>query len=54
MESSMADPSFTGRELDVMSVLWEHGPSTVALVREQILDRLGKRKGGRGRGRQRQ
>ena len=30
----MAD--FTARELDVMNVLWEHGPSTVAEVRERL------------------
>lgn len=28
--------SFTPRELDVMSVLWERGPSTVAEVREGL------------------
>lgn len=32
--------SFTDRELDVMSVLWEEGPSTVAEVRERISDPL--------------
>ena len=31
---------FTERELDVMAVLWEHGPSTVSEVREQIEDEL--------------
>lgn len=36
----MDDVSFTGRELDVMAVLWEHGPSTVAEVRERIDDQL--------------
>lgn len=36
----MADVSFTGRELDVMAVLWTHGPSTVAEVREQLEDDL--------------
>lgn len=28
--------SFTDRELDVMAVLWDRGPSTVAEVREQL------------------
>ena len=32
--------SFTDRELDIMAVLWEHGPSTVAEVREQLADDL--------------
>jgi predicted transcriptional regulator len=32
--------SFTDRELDVMAVLWEHGPSTVAEVRERLADDL--------------
>lgn len=36
----MADVSFTGRELDVMAVLWTHGPSTVAEVRERLEDEL--------------
>ena len=27
---------FTPRELDIMAVLWEHGPSTVAEVRTQL------------------
>ena len=27
---------FTQRELDIMAVLWEHGPSTVAEVRAQL------------------
>lgn len=31
---------FTERELDVMGVLWEHGPSTVADVRAHLPDRL--------------
>ena len=31
---------FTARELDVMSVLWERGPSTVAEVREALEDQL--------------
>ena len=33
-------PSFTDRELDVMAVLWERGPSTVAEVREHLEDAL--------------
>ncbi len=32
--------AFTDRELDVMAVLWERGPSTVAEVREQLKDPL--------------
>ncbi len=32
----MGEPLFTDRELDVMAVLWEHGPSTVADVRERL------------------
>ena len=36
----MAEVSFTERELDVMSVLWERGPSTVSEVRAQLSDRL--------------
>lgn len=32
--------SFTDRELDVMAVLWAHGPATVAEVRERIADDL--------------
>jgi predicted transcriptional regulator len=32
--------AFTDRELDVMAVLWERGPSTVAEVREHLEDRL--------------
>lgn len=31
---------FTDRELDLMAVLWERGPSTVAEVREQLDDDL--------------
>ena len=31
---------FTARELDIMRVLWEHGPSTVAEVREALHDEL--------------
>lgn len=36
----MGKIGFTDRELDVMAVLWEHGPSTVAEVREQLDDAL--------------
>jgi predicted transcriptional regulator len=32
--------SFTGRELDIMSVLWEFGPSTAAEVRARLDDPL--------------
>lgn len=32
--------AFTDRELDIMGVLWEHGPSTVAEVRERLADPL--------------
>lgn len=32
--------AFTERELDVMAVLWEHGPSTVGEVRERLTDDL--------------
>jgi BlaI family penicillinase repressor len=31
---------FTQRELDIMGVLWEHGPSTVAEVRARLADPL--------------
>ena len=31
---------FTRRELDIMDVLWTHGPSTVAVVREALEDEL--------------
>ena len=31
---------FTERELDIMAVLWERGPSTVAEVREVLTDPL--------------
>jgi len=30
--------NFTERELDIMAVLWQHGPSTVAEVRSQLDD----------------
>jgi BlaI family transcriptional regulator, penicillinase repressor len=32
--------NFTDRELDVMSVLWDVGPATVAEVRERLTDEL--------------
>jgi BlaI family transcriptional regulator, penicillinase repressor len=32
--------AFTARELDIMVVLWEQGPSTVAEVRAKLEDRL--------------
>jgi len=32
----VGDVVFTDRELDIMAVLWEHGPSTVADVRSRI------------------
>lgn len=32
--------AFTDRELDIMNVLWEHGPSTVSEVREHLTDEL--------------
>lgn len=32
--------AFTDRELDIMRVLWEHGPSTVGEVREHLTDEL--------------
>lgn len=32
--------SFTNRELDVITVLWDHGPSTAAEVRERLADDL--------------
>jgi predicted transcriptional regulator len=32
--------TFTDRELDIMSVLWEHGPSTVADVHEHLRDEI--------------
>ena len=34
------DVAFTDRELDVMAVLWEDGPSTVAEVQERLADEL--------------
>lgn len=32
--------AFTDRELDIMAVLWEHGPSTAGEVREHLDDDL--------------
>ncbi len=32
--------AFTERELDIMAVLWERGPSTAAEVRERLTDDL--------------
>jgi predicted transcriptional regulator len=32
--------TFTDRELDLMTVLWEHGPSTAGEVRERLADDL--------------
>ena len=34
------DISLTNREADVMRVLWDHGPSVVAEVRERLSDEL--------------
>lgn len=36
----MGDVVFTDRELDIMAVLWEEGPSTVADVRDELADDL--------------
>ncbi len=36
----MGDVVFTDREVDLMTVLWEHGPSTVADVRGHLHDEL--------------
>jgi predicted transcriptional regulator len=33
-------PTFTERELDVMAILWDRGPSTVAEVRARLADAL--------------
>lgn len=33
-------PIFTDRELDVMAILWQRGPSTVAEVRTRLSDEL--------------
>jgi predicted transcriptional regulator len=34
------DLVFTDRELDLMNVMWEHGPSTAAEVQGRLSDRL--------------
>jgi BlaI family transcriptional regulator, penicillinase repressor len=36
----VAHAAFTDRELDVMAVLWDHGPSTVSEVRDRLVDPL--------------
>ena len=36
----MADPRFTDRELDVMSILWREGSGTVSEVRARLADEL--------------
>jgi BlaI family penicillinase repressor len=36
----VANVVFTDRELDIMTVLWEDGPSTVADVRDRLADPL--------------
>lgn len=36
----MSEVQFTDRELDIMTVLWDRGPSTVAEVRESLVDDL--------------
>jgi BlaI family penicillinase repressor len=36
----LAEVVFTDRELDLMNVLWEHGPSTAAEVQVRLVDRL--------------
>ena len=36
----MSEIQFTERELDIMSVLWDHGPATAAQVRERLQDDL--------------
>jgi predicted transcriptional regulator len=36
----IVDIALTDREADVMRVLWDHGPSSVAEVREALSDRL--------------
>jgi len=37
----MGDTTFTNRELDVMSILWQDGSGTVAEVREKLPDQPG-------------
>jgi BlaI family transcriptional regulator, penicillinase repressor len=36
----MSDPTFTDRELDIMSILWRQGGATVAEVRDLLPDAL--------------
>jgi BlaI family penicillinase repressor len=36
----MGDPTFTDRELDIMSILWRQGGATVAEVRDALPDTL--------------
>jgi BlaI family transcriptional regulator, penicillinase repressor len=36
----MAETKLTGRELDVMSILWRRGSATVAEVRDELADAL--------------
>jgi predicted transcriptional regulator len=40
LRSEIVAVVFTERELDIMAVLWEHGPSTVAEVRAKLVDSL--------------
>ncbi|MGH7483640.1 MAG: BlaI/MecI/CopY family transcriptional regulator [Longimicrobiales bacterium] len=40
MAGKAPDVTFTGRELDVMAVLWERGQATVAQVRQSLADEL--------------
>ncbi len=37
----MTDPTFTERELDIMSVLWQRGSGSVAEVRQSLGDSVG-------------
>jgi len=37
----MNDPTFTERELDIMSILWRYGSGSVAEVREALGDSVG-------------
>jgi predicted transcriptional regulator len=36
----LVPPTFTDRELDLMAILWDRGPSTVAEVRARLSDEL--------------
>ena len=38
--AKIRDEEFTGRELDLMAVLWELGSATVSNVRERLADQL--------------